>query len=127
MRTLSEALDADGITVRYYARTKGAWRVFDVTVHCEGRSFSFQTRGSADSPNIDPEPVELLAPLIRNVEEAERAESYDEWASRLSDCSEDKLPEEDYRRNLEIAKSLRVLFGDTRYEGYSPHAIEHDD
>lgn len=127
MRTLSEQLATDGVTLTYTSKTIGRNKHFSGTFHFQGRTLAHDWQQSAAYDGPAPTVTEIMAPAIRNAMTAEAADDYEEWASDFTSNPDEYMPKVVYREWLEIAKNLRAFLGDDRYESYSSNEVEHDD
>lgn len=126
-RTLSQALADDGVTLTCAHDVVGGFRAFHGTVHLEDRTMDLNWTQDVDNPDTEPSVVSVLAPVIRNAQTAEAADTYEDWAGDFSLDPEQWMPRQVYTAQLGIAKNLRSLLGDERYEGYNSDLVEHDD
>lgn len=126
MKSLSEALTEDGVTLTYTSETRGQERVFHGVLRCEGRSMEHTWSQHVDNRDLEPSAASVLGPAIRFAQTAEAADSYEDWAGDFSLDPEEWMPHEDYREWLSIARRLRGLLGDERYEGYNSDLVEHE-
>lgn len=126
MKTLSEALAADGVTLTHTSKVVGDVRAFHGTFHLGGRTLEHDWSQSADSEDTNPSAASILGPAIRFSQTAEAADSYEDWAGDFSFNEEEWMSRETYEEWLDIAKRLRAFLGDARYEGYSSDLVEHE-
>lgn len=126
MKTLSEALATDGVTLTHTSKVVGSARVFHGTFHLEGRTLEHGWSQSADSADTDPSAASILGPVIRFAQTAEAADGYEDWAGDFSLSKEEWMPRETYEKWLDIARGLRGLLGDERYDSYSSDLVEHE-
>lgn len=127
MRTLSEILAADGVTLTYTSEVVGRDHVFHGVFHFEGRTLEHEWSQSVDNPHVEPTVAEIMGPTLRFAMTAENSHDYKDWASEWTSNPDEWMPRETYEAWLDIAKNLRRLLGDERYESYSSNEVEHDD
>lgn len=126
MKTLTDALAEDGVTLTYTSKVVGDTRMFYGTFHLKGRTMEHDWSQSVDSMDTDPSAASILGPAVRFAQTAEAADDYEDWAGDFSLNRKEWMPRETYREWLDIAKRLRAFLGDERYEGYSSDLVEHE-
>ncbi|MER6605682.1 hypothetical protein ABT282_07150 [Streptomyces sp. NPDC000927] len=130
-KKLSEKLAADGVTLTGIELTaegpdSNGWerRAYTLTASFEGRTLVQEAEygTGAGEPTI----LDLMGPLIRQAATAEGAKSYEDWASDFTSDPDEYMPRDEYEESVQLAKRLRALLGDDRFEDYA-YNTEHDD
>jgi hypothetical protein len=128
---LSEKLAADDVTLDATMvggdTDASGWQhyKYEGVFTCEGRTMQHEWEEGAGNDS-EPTVLDVIAQAIRQSATAEAAASYEDWASDYTSDPDEYMPIETYRANVQLARDLRDLLGDERFEDFAFNT-EHDD
>lgn len=125
MRTLSEVLAADGITLTCTSETRGPIERFRGTFHFQGRTMEHEWVQHVADSGVTPSVASVLGPVLCSAMSAEAADDFEAWTSTFDYNPGDWFTRDTYEEWLETARKLRAFLGDDRYESYGPDLVEH--